>query len=362
MHATSFQPDHAATQSTHLPEVRKADKRMLALDTASKETMQAIVQRSYGSADVLECETLDLPTIGATEVLIEVHSAALDRGTWHLMTGTPYLIRILGYGLTKPRQLIPGLDVAGRVTAVGSDVTRFTPGDEVFGIANGSFAQYAAASEDKLVHRPANLTFGSAAAAAVSGVTALEALTDIGKLQAGQHVLVVGASGGVGTYTVQLAKALGADVTGVASASKAELVRSLGADHVIDYRTDYLVDTQRRYDLIIDIGGRNSVSSLRNVLTAEGTLVFVGGEGGNRITGGIGRQIGASLKSMFLKQRLTMFISSESHTNMSRLSGFMESGAVTPTIGQRFDLDKVPTAIRELEAGTAFGKSVIVVR
>ena len=329
---------------------------------AAEQTMRAIVHRSYGTAEVLERETVNIPTIGDKEVLIEVHCAALDRGTWHLMTGTPYLIRVLGFGLMKPKQPIPGLDVAGRVVSVGSGVSRFAPGDEVFGIANGSFAEYTVANEDKLVVKPKDMTFEAAAAATVSGITALEALTDVGKVQAGQKVLVVGASGGVGTYAVQLAKALGAEVTGVASASKADLLHSLGADNVIDYKTNYLVDSKCRYDLIIDIGGRNKVSSLRRVLTPQGTLVFVGGEGGNRVTGGIGRQVGASLLSIFLKQRLTMFISSEDHSIMQRLSEFIQSGAVTPTIGQRFDLNDAPAAMHELEAGKVRGKTVITVR
>ena len=262
----------------------------------------------------------------------------------------------------RPKQPVPGLDVAGRVVEVGSAVTRFAVGNEVFGIANGSFAEYTVAREDKLVAKPVELTFEAAAAATVSGITALEALTDVGKVQAGQHVLVVGASGGVGSYTVQLAKALGAEVTGVSSASKADLLRSLGADHVIDYATNDLVDSKCQYDLIIDIGGRNKVSSLRRVLTPQGTLVFVGGEDGNRVTGGIGRQIGASLLSIFLKQRLTMFINSEDHSIMQRLSEFMQSGAVIPSIGQRFDLNDVPEAMRQLEVGNVRGKTVITVR
>ena len=328
----------------------------------SEKTMRAIVHRSYGTADVLKHETVSIPSIGEKDVLIEVHCAALDRGTWHLMTGMPYLIRILGFGFMRPKQPIPGIDVSGRVIKVGNAVTRFAAGDKVFGIANGSFAEYTRAKEDKLVTKPERLTFEAAAAATVSGITALEALTDVGRVQAGQHVLVVGASGGVGTYTVQLAKALGAEVTGVASASKADLLHSLGADHVIDYATNYLVDSKCQYDLIIDIGGRNKVSSLRRVLTPQGTLVFVGGEDGNRVTGGIGRQVGASLLSIFLKQRLTMFINSENHSIMQRLSEFMQSGAVIPSIGQRFALDDVPEAMRQLEAGNARGKTVITVR
>ena len=352
----NIQPD-----STFLPNLGSVDQTKPERVASQTETMQAIVHRSYGSADVLQRETLDLPNIGEKEVLIEVHAAALDRGTWHLMTGTPYLIRILGFGLMKPKQVTPGLDVAGRVRAVGSSVTRFAPGDEVYGIANGSFAEYAAASEDKLVPKPVDMTF-DVAAATVSGITALEALTDVGKLKAGQHVLIIGASGGVGTYAVQLAKALGAEVTGVASESKSDLVHSLGADHVLDYQTDFLAESQHRYDLIVDIGGRNSVSGLRHILSDQGTLVFVGGEGGNRITGGIGRQVWASLMSPFLKQNLKMFVSGENQSMISRLSEYIKSGAVIPIIGQRFTLDETPEAMRELEAGNARGKTLIVVR
>jgi len=331
-------------------------------NSIQSDTMRAIVHRSYGSSEVLKSETLSIPTLSKKQVLIEVHSAALDRGTWHLMTGKPYLIRLLGFGLLKPKQPVPGFDVAGKVSAVGSEVTRFVPGDEVYGIANGSFAEFTAASEDKLVIKPSNLSFDCAAAATVSGITALEALTDVGKIQPGQHVLVVGASGGVGTYAVQLAKALGAEVTGVASAEKSDLVFSLGADHVIDYRTNYLENTTLRYDLIIDIGGRNKISSLRNVLKQRGTLVMTGGENGNRFTGGIGRQLRAILMSPFLKQNLKMFVSGEKHSMIVRLSEYIQAGKVMPSIGRRFSLNEVPEAMRWLEAGKAEGKILIVVK
>ena len=351
MNATSIEAISASSESNDS-----------SITVAQESTMRAIVQRSYGRADVLQLETVDMPSIGEKQVLIEVHCAGLDRGTWHLMTGTPYLIRILGFGFKRPKQPIPGLDVAGRVVEVGRAVSRFSVGDHVFGIADGAFAEYAAADQDKLVVKPESVSFKAAAASTVSGITALEALTDVANLQAGQKVLVVGASGGVGTYTVQLAKALGAQVTAVASAAKVDLLNSLGADHVIDYQTSYLVDSRCRYDLIIDIGGRNNVSSLRQILTTRGTLVFVGGEGGNRVTGGIGRQIWASLLSLFVKQRLTMFISSEHHSIMQRLSEYIESGAVTPSVGQCFDLDDAPAAMQQLEAGNARGKTVITVR
>ncbi len=324
--------------------------------------MQAVVQRAYGGADVLTVDTIERPAIGADQVLIEVHAAGVDRGTWHLMTGMPYLVRLAGYGLTKPKQPVPGLDVAGRVVDVGSAATRFEIGDEVFGIADGSFAEYAAASEDKLAHKPANVDFAEAAASAVSGITALQALTDVGQVEAGQRVLVIGASGGVGTFAVQLAKALGATVDGVAGTDNVEMVRSLGADHVIDHRQEDLTATDRRYDLVLDIGGRNSLSRLRRLLTPNGTLVIVGGEGGNRITGGVGRQVRAMLLSPFIGQRLTTFMSTEHHSFMDRLAEHLSSGAIVPTIGARFELADAPEAMRRMEAGRTGGKSVITVR
>ena len=241
-----------------------------------------MVQDRYGTAEVLELRTIDRPQIASKQVLIEVHAAGVDRGVAHLVSGTPYLIRLFGYGLTKPKHPVPGADVAGRVVAIGGDVTRFRPGDEVFGIANGAYAEYAAADEHKLVHKPGSITFQQAGVAAISGGTALQALTDVGRLEPGQRVLVVGASGGVGTFTVQLAKALGGVVTGVASTAKVDLVRSIGADDVIDYSTQEFLDGTTRYDLIIDIGGRNSIRHLRRALTPNGTLVLTGGEGGGR--------------------------------------------------------------------------------
>lgn len=329
--------------------------------------LQAIVQNRFGAADVLELETVEELTVADDEVLIEVHAAGVDRGTEHLMTGLPYLIRLAGYGVTKPKNRTLGLDVSGVVVEVGSGVTRFAPGDEVFGISNGSFAPYATAAEDKLALKPANLSFAEAAVAAVSGITALQALTDIGELQPGERVLVLGASGGVGTYAVQLAKALGAHVTGVASTSKLDLVSSLGADQVIDYtrtgfdRSDFFGGDDR-YDLILDIGGRSSVTRLRRALTRDGTLVIVGGEDGNRFTGGVGRQVRAMALSPFVGQRLTTFISTENFSFIERLAEFLISGQVVPVIGQRFELSEVPDAMRQLAAGNASGKTAIIVR
>jgi len=328
---------------------------------SSDSPMRAIVQRSYGSADNLELRVIDRPTIETNEVLIEVHAAGVDQGTAHLMTGTPYVVRLAGLGLTKPKQPIMGFDVAGRVVATGTSVTRFAIGDEVFGIASGSFADYAAADENKLARKPCNVTFAQAAVATVSGITALQALTDIGKVQSGQHVLILGASGGVGTYTVQLAKALGAEVTAVDSTAKLDLARSLGADHVVDYTREDFVDTENQYDLIVDAGGRNSLSRLRHVLAPGGTLVIVGGEGGNRLTGGVGRQLRALLLSPFVKQRLTMFITKEQHSSIEQLGEFIESGDVVPSIGQRFALKETGEAFRQMEADTIQGNSVVII-
>lgn len=327
-----------------------------------RSPMQAIVQDRFGSADVLHLEMIERPTITGAEVLIEVHAAGVDRGTEHLMTGLPYLIRVAGYGVTKPKNRVPGLDVAGVVVEVGAEVTRFAPGDEVFGISTGSFAQYAVAAESKLALKPPNLSMEQAAVAAVSGIAALQALTDVGKCQSGQQVLILGASGGVGTYAVQLAKALGAHVTGVASTAKLDLVRSLGADRVIDYTSTDFADAEDHYDLIIDIGGRNSIARLRRAMSRHGTLVIVGGEDGDRITGGVGRQLRAMALSPFVRQRLTAFISTEGYACIERLADHLASGKVVPVIGQRFELAGLPDAMRELAAGHATGKTAIIVR
>lgn len=326
------------------------------------QTMRAVVQQAYGSAETLRIAEISSPKIDEGEVLIEVHSAGVDRGVWHLMTGLPYLVRLAGYGIARPKTPVPGFDVAGRVIAIGNGVTRFQPGDDVFGIARGSYAEYAAAEATKLAHKPTNITFDQGAVTAISGITALQALTDVGKLESHQSVLIIGASGGVGSYSVQLAKALGATVTGVASAGKADLVRSLGADYVIDYATNDYLDGSNRYDLIVDTGGLNPIRRLRRALSRTGTLVVVGGEGGGRWTGGFGRQVRAVLLSPFVSQRLTTFVSTEHHSHIERLAGFVKSGDVVPAVGSRYTLDDVPAAIADLAAGRATGKSVIVVR
>lgn len=323
--------------------------------------MRAIVQHEYGSAGVLSVEEVDRPVIGAGEVLVHVRAAGLDRGTWHLTAGLPYAVRLAGYGLRAPKNPVPGSDVAGIVGAVGADVTRFHPGDEVFGIAKGSFAEFAAAREDKLARKPSNLTFEQAAAVPVSGLTALQALSDKGGLEAGQHVLVIGASGGVGTFAVQIAKALGATVTGVCSTAKVDMVRSIGADHVLDYTVDDYATGDQRYDLILDIGGNSSLARLRRALTAHGTLVITGGENGGRWLGGFDRQLRALALSPFIGQRLTTFVCKEHFAGLERLTELIENGRVDPQIERTYPLGEVPLAMGHLTGGQARGKLVIAI-
>ena len=330
-------------------------------ETTPTGEMRAVIQDTYGSADALRLGVIPTPEIEPDEVLVKVAAAGLDRGVWHLMAGEPYLIRLMGYGLARPKNPVPGADVAGRVVAIGDDVSRFQVGDEVFGIARGAYAELAAAKESKLSLKPSNVSHELAAAAAISGITALQALAEIASVEAGQTVLVIGASGGVGSFAVQIANALGAEVTGVASRAKAEMVRSLGASEVIDYETTDYLDGTTTYDVIIDIGGRNSLRRLRKALKPRGTLVITGGEGGGRWTGGIGRQLRALMLSPFVSQRLTMFISKEHHSYIDGLAELIESGDVVPAVKERFRLDDTPDAMRRLEAGLVAGKAVIVV-
>jgi NADPH:quinone reductase-like Zn-dependent oxidoreductase len=324
---------------------------------AAGSTMQAIVQDTYGDADVLRLAQIGTPEIAGNEVLLRVHAAGIDRGTWHLMTGRPYLLR-LAAGFRKPRNRVPGLDVAGTVVALGSAVTRFALGDEVFGFSRGSFAEYAVAREAKLARKPANATFELAAVVPVSGVTALQALT-AGRIKPGQRVLITGASGGVGSYAVQLAKALGAEVTGVCSTAKLDLVRSLGADHVIDYSADDFADGGGRYDLILDIAGNPSLARLRRALAPAGTAVLVGGEQGGSWTGGMDRQLRALALSPFLRQRLTMCTTRQRSADLERLAELIDAGKVTPSLDRTYPLDQGPQAMRHLVAGKARGKVAV---
>jgi NADPH:quinone reductase-like Zn-dependent oxidoreductase len=323
--------------------------------------MQAIVQDTYGSADVLELRTIDTPTIGEDEVLVQVRAAGLDRGVWHLMTGLPYPIRVAGYGLRSPKMATRGRELAGVVTDVGAKVTRFTPGDEVFGIGEGTFATFAVASEDKLAAKPASISFEEAAAVSISALTALQAVRDQGAVTPGQRVLVIGASGGVGTFAVQIAKTFGAEVTGVCSTAKVELVRSLGADRVIDYMDVAFADEDDIYDVIIDTGGNTSLSRLRRVLAPKGTLVIVGGETGGKVLGGFDRGLRAAAISPFIGQKLKAMMCSENHDDLVVLAGLVESGAVRAVVDRAYPLSQAPDAIRDMEQGSVRGKVVITV-
>ena len=328
---------------------------------AGPAMMQAIVQRRYGTVpeDVLRLEQIARPAIKAGEVLVRVRAAGVDRGTWHLMAGQPYLMRIMGFGLRAPKTPVPGWAVAGTVEAVGQDVTGLEPGDEVFGTGQGSFAQYATVRASRLVPKPASLTFEQAAAVPGSAATALQALRDHAKLRPGQHVLVIGASGGVGTFAVQLAKAFGAEVTGVSSTAKTDLVRAVGADHVLDYTREDPVAGPHRYDVIIDIGGNRRLAQLRRALASKGTLVITGGEGGSRWLGGTGRNIQAQLLSPFVGQRLIAFIARERRADLVTLGDLADSGAITPAIDRAFPLSQAAAALGHLAAGRARGKVVI---
>ena len=291
---------------------------------------------------------------------MRVHAAGVDRGVCHLMTGLPYLTR-LAFGLRVPKTTVPGMDLAGVVEAVGKSVSRVEPGDEVFGVGKGTFAEYALAREEKLAPKPANLTFEQAAVVAISGLTALQGLRDHGRIEPRQEVLIIGASGGVGTFAVQIAKAFGGRVTGVCGAAKVEMVRSIGAYHVIDYTREDFAEGDPRYDLILDIGGSSSLSRLRRALAPKGTLVIVGGEGGGRWLGGTDRQLRAMMLSPFVGQKLLAFVSPENHEDMMALKELIEAGKVAPVIDRTYPLSEAPDAIGYVGGGHAKGKVVITV-
>lgn len=329
--------------------------------SSATATMDAIVQDAYGDApeDALRFAEVARPGMGDGEVLLRVAAASIDRGTWHVMAGRPYIMRAAGFGVRAPKALNPGRSVAGTVVAVGKDATGFQVGEEVYGVAESSFATYAVASPAKLARRPATLTFEQAAAVPVSGLTALQAVRDQGKVKAGQKVLVIGASGGVGTFVVQLAKASGAEVTAVASTAKLDLVRRIGADHVIDYSKEDFAGGEQRYDVIFDIGGSSPLSRLRRALTARGTLVIVGGMSDGHWFGGIDRQLRARLLSPFVGQTMRTFVASENAADLAVLAGMLDAGAVAPVIDRSYPLAQVPAAIRHLLHGRARGKVVV---
>jgi NADPH:quinone reductase-like Zn-dependent oxidoreductase len=323
--------------------------------------MQAIVQEAYGSADVLHIAQIPKPTIAENEVLVRVHAAGLDRGTWHVTRGLPYALR-LAFGIRAPKNPVPGMDLAGTVVAVGEAVTRFAVGDHVFGVGKGSFAEYATARESQLALKPANISFEQASVVPVSACTALQALRSAGQIAPGQKVMILGASGGVGSYAVQLAKAAGADVTGVCSKAKMDLVRSLGADHVLDYATQDFADGNEYYDLILDIAGNPTLARLRQALTPTGTAVITGGEEGGSWTGSIDRQFRALALSSFISQRFTMVMATQGFADLEYLAGLIDAGTLTPTIDRSYPLEQVPDAMRYFDAGKVRGKIAITIQ
>ena len=336
------------------------------MSLTNQRTMRAITREHYGSAENLQLVELEIPKIGDDQVLVRVHAAGLDRGAWHLMTGKPYLIRVFGYGFQKPKNITLGLDLAGVVQAVGKNVRGFKPGDRVFGLGNGSFAEYASARADKLAHMPAKTSFEQAAAVPVSAMTALQAVRDHGRVQAGQRVLISGASGGVGTFAVQTAKAFDAHVTGVCSTAKIDLVRSIGTDEVIDYTcTDFtegdFTEGLERYDVVLDIGGGQPLAKLRRLLTQTGTLALIGAEGGNQWTGTMNRVLQAMLLAPFSRQRLVSVMNNENARDLEVLAKMIEQGSIKPVIDRTVSLADLPNAMRDLEAGRVRGKVVVVI-
>jgi NADPH:quinone reductase-like Zn-dependent oxidoreductase len=321
--------------------------------------MKAIVQDRYGSPDVLRLADIPVPVPKDGELLVRVHAAGVDPSVWHLMTGLPYMVRLV-FGLRRPSVRVRGWDLAGRVEAVGPGVTGLGVGDEVFGVGRGSFAEYVCVRQDRCAAKPANLSFEQAAAVPVSACTALQALRDAGRLHAGQQVLVIGAGGGVGTFAVQLARAFGAEVTGVCSTAKVDLVRSLGAGDVIDYFQGDLGDGPRRWDLILDAGGRRPQTLLRRLLTPRGAVVLIGGEGGGRWTGGfIEGLLEARLLSLLSDRRVVGVTARVDRKDLLVLKGLIEAGQVAPAIDRVYPLAEAPEALRQLEQGRVRGKSVL---
>lgn len=320
--------------------------------------MLAVVADGYGTADVLRRTQLPIPRPEPNEVLLAVHAAGLDRGTWHLMTGRPYLLRAF-FGLRRPRQRVCGRDVAGTVIAFGAAVRGISIGDEVYGIGRGTFAQYAVVTSARVARKPVNLSFVEAAVVPISGLTALQALRDVGRVRAGQQVLITGASGGVGTYAVQLAAVFGAHVTGVCSLTKADFVRSLGAERVLDYTTSHFTSDGRRYDLIIDIAGNATLTQLQDALTSSGTAVLVG-EDHDQITGGMLRQLRGWGLSLLSRRRFVGLLSKERGSDLRVLTDLIESGQMTPHVDRSFSLNNAAEAMRHLESGETRGKIAVL--
>lgn len=326
------------------------------------ETMRAVVQDAYGSEPdaVLRMAEVARPTIRASEVLVEVAAASVDRGTWHLMTGRPLLMRLMGFGFQRPKALNPGRSFAGTVVSVGDGVTSLRLGDPVYGTCDGSFAEFVAADERKVARKPANLSFEQAATIPVSAVAAIQAVRDEAKLEAGQRVLLIGASGGVGSFILQLVKAAGAHATAVASTAKLDLLRELGADEVIDYTLEDFTDGGQVYDVIFDTGGNRRLSEVRRALASGGTLVIVGGESEGKLLGGFARNLRMMLIAPLVRgQRLRSLVSKENADDLDALRVLVEAGQVVPAMDRTYPLGETTVALRRQMAGHARGKIVI---
>ena len=324
--------------------------------------MKAIVQQRFGPPDVLQLVDTDLPQVGADDVLVRVHAAALNPYDWHMLRGDPLIARLIGgVGLTKPKTRVAGIDAAGRVEAVGANVRGLQHGDEVFGFCPGAFAEYARAEADKVVPKPASLTFEQAAAVPMAASTALRGIRDVGAVGAGHRVLVNGAAGGVGTYAVQIAAALGANVTGVCSTGNVELVRSLGATDVIDYTTEDFTDTPAHYDVILDNVGNRPLNRLRQALTPTGTLVLNAGGSPGRVVGAVGSIVRAVAVNGFVRQRLRPLPTKQSREELLTLTGLIEDGKLTPVVDRTYPLADTAEGLRHIERGHARGKAVITV-
>jgi NADPH:quinone reductase-like Zn-dependent oxidoreductase len=323
------------------------------------ETMKAVIYRCYGSPDVLEYVDVAKPTPAADEVLVKVVAASVNPLDWHYMRGEPYFMRLMGVGVGTPADSRMGVDFAGVVESVGGDVADFKPGDEVFGGRSGAFAEFVIVPENRAIAmKPANMSFKQAASVGIAGVTAVQALRDHGKLQPGQKVLINGASGGVGTFAVQVAKAMGAEVSGVCSTRNVEMVLGLGADHVFDYKKESYLDSGEQYDLIVDMVGNHSLLSNRKVLTPDGSFVIVGGAAGKWL-GPMTRPIMAALMSPFVDQKFAMILATLNKDDLNELGELMRTGKVTPVLDQSFGIHSVPEAISYSEAGHARGKIII---
>ena len=348
---------HASPNEQRAPNVAA-----LPLTVVDSRTMKAMVHERYGSFDELALSEIKKPVPGDHEVLVRVQAAGLHIGDWHVLTGLPYMLRVVGFGLMRPNIRVRGIDVAGTVEAVGKNVSEFRLGDAVFGTCDGAFAEYACAPEKNLALKPANLSFQQAAAVPTSAFAALQALRNRGEIRPGHSVLIVGASGGVGVFAVQIAKSFGAHVTGVCSTAKVEMVRSLGADVVVDYTNGDFTRSTQRYDIVLDTGGNRALRDLRRLLSPGGTLVLIGGEGGNCVLGGTSKWIHALVIAPFVGQKLRPLSTAPNKKDLLLVKDLIESGKIMPVIDRTFALKDVPDAFRHLEHGNVCGKIVITVQ